>query len=49
MSKIKEKTDKGQTYYYQEIKLKCYQNVDLQNTYFDIISSISNCMSEHFI
>ena len=49
MSKIEEKTDECKTYYFQEIKLKRYQNVDVQNTYSDIISSISNCMSERFV
>lgn len=43
MSKVKEKTYEGKTYY-QAIKLKCYHNVAIQNTCSDIISSLSNCM-----
>ena len=48
MSKIKKKNYKGKIYYYQEIKLRSYQNVNVQNTFSDIISSISNCMSVCF-
>ena len=48
MSKIEEKTDEGKTSYYQEIKSKNYQNVDVQNTYSDIVSSISNSMCKRF-
>ena len=48
MSKIEEKTDEGKTSYYQEIKSKNYQNVDVQNTYSDIVSSICNSMSKRF-
>lgn len=44
ISKVKEKTYEGKTYYYQAIKLKCYHNVAIQNTCSDIISSLSNCM-----
>ena len=48
MSKMKKKNYKGKIYYYQEIKLRSYQNVNVQNTFSDIISRISNCMSVCF-